>query len=252
MNISISPTREDNGRAAASFGADLLRKVIERRGAANIIVATGASQFEMLEALIQEPDIAWERVTIFHLDEYVGLPITHPASFRQYLWKRFQSKLPFPVAAFHYVNAETDPEGECERLGKLISECPIDICFAGIGENSHLAFNDPPADFETTVPYRVVDLDDACRRQQFGEGWFGTLEEVPRQAISMSIRQILKSTTIILTVPDERKAEAVRSSVEGRVTPEVPASVIQHHAGTHLFVDTAGASLLSQLPRERT
>lgn len=246
MQITISPTRTDNGQAAAAFGAARLREVLTQRGEANVIVATGASQFELLEALILEKDIAWDRVTFFHLDEYVGVPVTHPASFRKYLWERFHSKLPVPARAFHYVSGEGDAEAECARLGALISAHPIDICFAGVGENGHLAFNDPPADFDTEVPYLVVTLDEACRRQQMGEGWFGTLDEVPAQAISMSIRQILKSKCILITAPDERKAQAVRDTLEGSVTNQVPASILQQHADTHFFLDAASAGLLSK------
>ena len=178
---------------------------------------------------MREPDIAWNRVTGFHLDEYVGLPIAHPASFRGYLWQRFVSRLPLPLAAFHFLDGEGDPQAECRRVGEIIRRHPIDVAFVGIGENGHLAFNDPPADFETEEPYLVVELDDACRRQQLGEGWFPTFDDVPQQAISMSVRQIMKSRAIICTVPDERKAEAVRNAVEGEVTPQVPASILQRH-----------------------
>ncbi|MEI6338537.1 MAG: glucosamine-6-phosphate deaminase [Verrucomicrobiota bacterium] len=249
MKITISSSRQANGDAAAAFGASLLRDVLAQRGMANVIVATGASQFEMLNALLKETGISWEKVTFFHLDEYVGLPITHPASFRKYLWERFHSKLPVPARNFHYVDGSGDADSECDRLDELIRSHPIDICFAGIGENAHLAFNDPPADFETEKPYLVVNLDESCRRQQLGEGWFPTLEDVPRQAISMSIRQILKSRTIIITAPDERKAAAVRDSVEGLVSNEIPSSILQLHCDTHLFLDTTAASLLSDLNR---
>lgn len=246
MQTTISSDRKINGQAAAKLGADLIRKTIAARGEANVIVATGASQFEMLEALLLEKDIAWDKITFFHLDEYVGLPISHPASFRQYLWERFQSKLPHPARAFHYVCGEDDAEAECVRLGEVIAKHPIDVCFAGIGENSHLAFNDPPADFDTEKAYLVVNLDEACRRQQLGEGWFKTLDDVPKQAISMSIKQIMKSKSIIITAPDERKAKAVRDSAEGPVTNLVPSSILQQHADTYLFLDPASASLLSK------
>jgi len=244
MKITTHPTRKANGTAAAAFGADLIRKAIQERGEVNLIVATGASQFEFLESLLQQPDIAWDKARFFHLDEYVGLPITHPASFRKYLWERFHSKLPVPARAFHYVIGDADPVLECARLKELIAAHQIDVCFAGIGENAHLAFNDPPADFETEEPYLVVDLDAACRQQQFGEGWFDSLEDVPLQAISMSIRQILKSRTVVITAPDDRKAEAVRASVKGPVTDRVPSSILQEHPDTHLFLDSAAASLL--------
>ncbi len=242
MNITTCPTRAELGPAAAAAGAALLRDAIDRRGAANLIVATGSSQFEMLTALAAEPDIRWDRVTGFHLDEYVGLPITHPASFRGYLWGRFVSRLPLPMAAFHYVNAESDPRAECDRLAGLVAGHPVDVAFIGIGENAHLAFNDPPADFETDDPYLVVELDDACRRQQQGEGWFPTLADVPTRAISMSVRQIMKSRAIVCTVPDARKADAVRAAVRGPVTPAVPASILQRHGAATLFVDAAAAA----------
>jgi glucosamine-6-phosphate deaminase len=244
MNISIMPDKPQMGKAAAAAGAKLIREAIAARGAANIIVATGASQFEMLASLAAEPDVAWNRVTGFHLDEYVGLPITHPASFRSYLWQRFVSRLPLPLREFHYLDAEHDPQAECRRVGNLIRQHPIDVAFVGIGENGHLAFNDPPADFDTEEPYLVVELDEACRRQQLGEGWFPTLADVPRQAISMSVRQIVRSRAIICTVPDERKAAAVRGAVEGAVTPQVPASILQRHQRATIYLDPPAASQL--------
>ena len=244
MNIRVAADKASLGREAASIGAGHLRRALAERGRANLIVATGASQFEMLQELVKAPDIAWDRVTAFHLDEYVGMPVTHPASFRGYLWKRFVSQLPVPLAAFHYINAEQNPAAECARLGDLIAARPIDVAMIGIGENAHVAFNDPPADFETTVPYLVVDLDEACRKQQQGEGWFPTLADVPTQAISMSVRQILKSRALVVTVPDERKAAAVRDSVEGPLTPTVPASVLREHPQADLMLDPPAASLL--------
>jgi glucosamine-6-phosphate deaminase len=246
MNKHVYDTKQRLGQQAAATGANAIRQAIKEKGRANIIVATGASQFEMLSALVQEKDVDWSRVTAFHLDEYVGLPITHPASFRLYLWQRFVSKLPLPLAGFNYVNAETNPQAECDRLGAVLRNHPIDVAFIGIGENAHLAFNDPPADFNTENPYLVVNLDDACRRQQLGEGWFPTLNDVPKQAISMSIRHILKSKAIICTVPDQRKAKAVQGSVEGPVTPDVPSSILQQHKNVELFLDRESASLLKK------
>ena len=202
MNINVSETKQEMGKRAAEQGAQLIREALRKNGSATIIVATGASQFEMLSELVKQPDIRWDKITAFHLDEYVGMEITHGASFRKYLWERFHSKLPLPLVAFHYINAEKDPHGETKRLGELIKQKNVDVAFVGIGENGHLAFNDPPADFETEQPYLVVDLDEACRKQQLGEGWFPTLNDVPKQAISMSIRQIMKSGAIICTVPD--------------------------------------------------
>ena len=247
MRIDVSDTKQELGRRAAGRGAELLRAALGARGEANVIVATGASQFQMLAELVKAPDVAWHRVTFFHLDEYVGLPIAHPASFRQYLWERFHRQLPHPPRHFHYVDGDAgDPRAECRRLGEAIARHPIDVAFIGIGENGHVAFNDPPADFETEEPYLVVQLDDACRRQQLGEGWFPSFEAVPKQAISMSVRQIMKSRSVVCTVPDRRKAEAVRGAAEGAVTPQVPASVLQRHADCTLYLDRESASLLKQ------
>ena len=246
MEVVVSETKEDCGNKAAAHGAELLRQAIAENGKAGIVVATGASQFEMLAALVKAEGVDWTAVTGFHLDEYIGMPMTHPASFRKYLKERFVDRLPSPPAAFHYVNGENDPEAECCRLGRVISEHPIDVAFIGIGENGHLAFNDPPADFQTEEPYIVVDLDEACRRQQLGEGWFPTLQDVPARAISMSIRRIVKSRAIVCTVPDERKGKAVKGAVEGPVTPECPSSILQQHAAVTLFLDSASASLLER------
>jgi glucosamine-6-phosphate deaminase len=246
MQLKIHDSKQENGRVAAEDGARILRDALRANGGANIILATGASQFEMLETLVAAPEVDWSRVTAFHLDEYVGLPVTHPASFRRYLRERFVEKLPTPLRAFHEINGEGDPQAECERLNALIGGVTVAVAFVGIGENGHLAFNDPPADFETEAPYLVVHLDDACRRQQLGEGWFPTFDDVPTQAISMSIRQIMKAQAILCTVPDERKAKAVCSSVEGPVTPEVPASVLQQHPNATLYLDRDSASLLAQ------
>jgi len=244
MYIQIMPDKPQLGKSAAAAGAKLIREALNERGEANIIVATGASQFEMLAALVAEPFINWNRVTGFHLDEYVGLAIDHPASFRGYLWQRFVSCLPLPLRAFHFLDGEGEAGAECRRVGEIIRRHPIDVAFVGIGENGHLAFNDPPANFDTEAPYLVVQLDDACRRQQLGEGWFPTFDDVPKQAISMSIRQIMKSTAIICTVPDARKAEAVGNAVAGEVTPKVPASILQRHKQCTLFLDEPAASLL--------
>ena len=244
MNVNVADDKPAMGRQAAALGAGYLREALDERGRANLIVATGASQFEMLEELVRAPGVAWDRVTVFHLDEYVGMPVTHPASFRGYLWKRFVSRLPVPLAAFHYINAEENAQAECERLGASIAGHPVDVAMIGIGENAHIAFNDPPADFETETPYLVVDLDEACRRQQLGEGWFPTLEDVPTRAVTMSVRQILKSRALVVTVPDARKARAVRDAVEGQVTPSVPASILQRHPRVDLMLDRAAASLL--------
>jgi glucosamine-6-phosphate deaminase len=245
MQISVHDTKEDVGRRAASDAAEAIRAAISARGAANIILATGTSQFEMLALLVAAEGIDWPRVTVFHLDEYLGLPMSHPASFRRYLKERFVDRLPQPPAAMHFIDGEAaDPEAECARLGDLIGKYPIDVAMVGIGENGHLAFNDPPADFETDRAYLVLELDDTCRRQQSGEGWFATLDDVPQQAISMSIREIMRSARIICSVPDLRKAFAVQQSVQGIVTPWVPASILQEHPAVTIYLDRDSASLM--------
>lgn len=245
-NAQIAKTANEAGREAAKLGASLLRDALEHQQEANIILATGASQFDMLDQLLKEPDIDWHRVQGFHLDEYLGLPITHNASFRKYLWERFICRLPVPLKAFHYIDGASDPTVELQRINTIISTYPIDIAFIGIGENGHIAFNDPPADFDTTDPYIVVELDEACRRQQWNEGWFPTLKSVPRQAISMSVRHIMKSKVVICTVPDERKANAVQRTFSEKITPEIPASILQQHPACYFFLDAQSASLLHQ------
>ncbi|MDH3584918.1 MAG: glucosamine-6-phosphate deaminase [Phycisphaerae bacterium] len=251
MEVVIAQDIRSLGREAAEAGAALIRSAIARRGAAAVIVATGTSQFQTLAALVEEEEIDWSSVTGFHLDEYIGLPMDHPASFRGYLKQRFVDRI--PLAAFHYIDGEAaDPIAECHRLGRLIEGHEIDVAFVGIGENGHLAFNDPPADFQTDEPYLVVELDEACRRQQLGEGWFDNLESVPRQAISMSVRQILKSNAIICSVPDERKAAAAVAAVEGPVTPQVPASILQEHSQTRIYLDPPAASRLERRQPDQT
>jgi glucosamine-6-phosphate deaminase len=245
MNIQIFENKMLMASAAAQSAATGLNEAIAGRGAANLILATGASQFEMLDSLVSLP-VDWSRVTAFHLDEYIGLPLTHPASFRRYLQERFASRVP-GLRSFYYVNGEAaDPAGECRRLGEIIRTHPIDVACIGIGENGHLAFNDPPADFDTEAPYLVVNLDEACRLQQLGEGWFPTLASVPAQAISMSIRQVMRSHQIVCTVPDTRKAIAVKNTIEGPVTNLVPASILQQHPACTLFLDQDSASLLME------
>ena len=244
MKISIHDTKEELGKAAARKGAALIRQAIDKNGKASIIVATGASQFEMLEELTRD-FVDWSRVTAFHLDEYIGLPVTHPASFRKYLKERFVDLV--SPAAFHYIDGEADPEKECARLGELISQHPVDVAFIGIGENAHLAFNDPPADLQTEDPYIMVTLDRDCRQQQFGEGWFPSIDDVPETAISMSVNQIMKSGSIICAVPDKRKARAVKNALENGISPDYPASVLKSHHQAYLYLDRESASLLKRI-----
>lgn len=245
MHINISSNPYELGKAAARAAADFIREAIAKNGTANIILATGTSQFQTLNQLIAAPGIDWGKVVMFHLDEYIGLPVTHAASFRKYLQERFIEKVPALQAAY-LINGEGDAQAECDRLNKLITQHPIDTALVGIGENGHLAFNDPPADFETDQPYIIVELDEDCRKQQLGEGWFDTLEDVPRRAISMSVKQIIKSKHIICSVPDERKATAVKNMVEQKVSNLYPASILQSHTNCTYFLDTSSAGLLSQ------
>ncbi|MGI6367429.1 MAG: glucosamine-6-phosphate deaminase [Anaerolineae bacterium] len=245
MRVHIFDASVTMAAAAAGRAADLLAKTIGSRGQANLILATGASQFEMLENLVHA-DVPWDKVTIFHLDEYIGLPESHPASFRKYLRERVVNRLPSLGRFVPVVGDAPDPAAECARLGALISQVDVDVACIGIGENGHLAFNDPPADFDTQEPYLVVELDEACRRQQMGEGWFPTVNDVPARAISMSVAHILKSAAIVCTVPDERKAEAVLHTLEGPVTPSVPASALQNHGNCDLYLDAASAGKLSK------
>jgi len=244
MKVSIYKNNSDLGVAAGKEAARLIKGAISANGKANIILATGTSQFETLQQLIADKQIAWDKVIVFHLDEYIGLSDKHPASFRKYLRERFIEKVP-ALSAVHLINGEGDPVVECDRLGALIIAHHIDVALVGIGENGHLAFNDPPADFDTEEPYLVVDLDDQCVAQQYGEGWFKTLDEVPRKAISMSIQQILKSQHIICSVPDARKAIAVRNCLEGIVTNLHPASILQTHRQCTIYLDVPSASALT-------
>jgi glucosamine-6-phosphate deaminase len=243
MQIKTYIDRATLSVAAARHAAATLRVAIDARNAARIVAATGASQFDFLEALTAALGIDWSRVEMFHLDEYVGLPIDHPASFRKYLLERLIRKT--GLTRYHLLDGEHDAPGVAEQVGRAIAERPIDVAFVGIGENGHLAFNDPPADFATDRPYLIVTLDAACRRQQVGEGWFASIDDVPSQAISMSIRQILKSREIICVVPDARKAQAVKACLDGPVSPMAPASILQTHASATVYLDRESASLLT-------
>ena len=243
MIVRVLEDKRQLGEEAARQAAEAIRRAIAVKGRARIIAATGASQFEFLAALVAADGIDWSRVEMFHLDEYIGLPITHPASFRKYLVEGLIE--PTGIANHHLLDGEEDPDAVCQTVGQAIASAPIDVAFVGIGENGHLAFNDPPADFETDRPYLVVNLDEACRRQQLGEGWFPTLDDVPRQAISMSVRQILSAEEIICVVPDARKAEAVRNCLELEIDPIYPASILRRHQNTVIYLDRESSRLLS-------
>jgi len=227
-------------RAAARHAADSLRTLLAAKKYVRLLAATGASQFEFLQELGAEKGIDWPRVELFHLDEYVGIPVTHPASFANYITERIIR--PFGIVYFHLLSGSGVAEEIAKDMSEQISKSPIDLAFCGIGENGHLAFNDPPADFETDVPYLVVNLDEACRSQQVGEGWFATLDDVPKQALSISIRQLLKANEIICVVPDARKAQAVKACVTGAVSPDAPASILRVHPNATIYLDPDSAS----------
>ena len=233
-------------KAAADHAAGTLQKALAVRGHARIIAATGASQFEFLDALTARRDIDWVNVEMFHLDEYIGLTADHPASFRKFLRERLLARTGITQA--HFLEVDSDPEVAMRTVGAALNSASVDIAFVGIGENGHLAFNDPPADFETEEPYLIVELDLACRRQQLGEGWFDDISQVPTRAVSMSIRQILKAREILAIVPDARKAQAVKDCFEGEITPLHPASILRSHANATVYLDRDSASLLSPGP----
>jgi len=245
MEMKIFQTKQEMSKAAAQKAAAILMSTIEKKGKAVFVAATGTSQFEFLEHLTSVPSIDWSRTTMFHLDEYIGLPETHPASFRRYLKERLINKV-HPGTVYLIQGDARDPELECERLNKIISNMEVDVAFVGVGENGHLAFNDPPADFETEKPYIIVELDEVCRRQQLKEGWFKSLDEVPRRAISMSIKQIMKSKNIICIVPESRKAQAVKDCFEGEISPYHPASILRKHTNAFIFLDKDAAKLLKE------
>lgn len=243
MTLHILSDQKKLGIEAGKKAAELIKKAIKGKGNATIILATGSSQFETLKHLTDEQDIEWNKVTMFHLDEYIGLPPSHNASFRKYLTERFLNKVP-SLQSVNLINGETDPQIELRRLNDLINRFPVDVVLIGIGENGHIAFNDPPADFETPLPYIIANLDQACRQQQVNELWFDSVSEVPMQAISMSVKQIMLSEYIICSVPGARKARAVKDCLEQTVSNMHPASILQNHPNCFLFLDKDSASLL--------
>ena len=247
MTIRIYNTIAEMAKAAAAAAACELSERIAQKGHVTFMAATGTSQLDFLEALCREPGVDWSKTTMFHLDEYIGLPEDHPASFRRYLRERLIDRV--QPGTVHLIRGDIDdPADECRRLAEVISGTTIDVAFVGIGENAHLAFNDPPADFDTEAPYIVVELDETCRRQQMGEGWFPGLEDVPRRAISMSIRQIMKSQAIVCIVPDKRKAQAVQTCLEEEISPWHPASILREHSHVFMYLDEDSASLLKKKP----
>jgi glucosamine-6-phosphate deaminase len=243
MVVKIFDDKISLGREAAQQAAATLRRTITQQGAARIIAATGASQIDFLNDLTKSPGIDWDCVEMFHLDEYIDLPISHPASFRKFLMERLIQKT--GIRKYHLLDDDSNFSDSIKLVGEALTASPIDVAFLGIGENGHLAFNDPPADFETEKPYLIVTLDEPCRRQQVGEGWFSDFSEVPKQAISMSVKQILKSKELIVVVPDARKAKAVKACLEGEISPMAPASILRTHPNATIYLDKNSAALLT-------
>lgn len=249
MLIKVFNNKTALGRAAADQASTAIRRAISERGEARIIAATAASQLEFLDALTKAPGIDWSKVEAFHLDEYIGLPITHPGSFRKMLMEQLVSKT--GITRYHLLAGDAaDPAAVLKKVGKQLASKPIDIAFLGIGENGHIAFNDPPADFNTEEPYIIVNLDEACRQQQVGEAWFANISQVPKQALSMSAKQILKAKEILAVVPDKRKAQAIKACFEGEISPMVPASILRRHPDATIYLDTDSASLLGPTLQE--
>jgi glucosamine-6-phosphate deaminase len=242
MHVNIS---DDPGCAAAEQAASSLKRILANNETARILVATGKSQLRFLNLLTTNRDIEWFRVELFHLDEYVGLGVEHRASFARYVLEKVIE--PTGISRYHLLDGLAEAAKTIQRLGSALVAAPVDLAFAGIGENGHLAFNDPPADFETEEAYLLVDLDEACRRQQVGEGWFARLEDVPKQAISISVHQLMTAREIICVVPDLRKAKAVSECLDGPLSPDAPASVLRLHPNAWLYLDRDSASLLLNL-----
>jgi glucosamine-6-phosphate deaminase len=245
MLLRVFDDKVSLGKAAALQAAVAIRSVIAERGQARVVAASAASQFEFLEALAVTPGINWKQVELFHLDEYIGLPMTHPASFCKFLQERLIAKT--GISNYHLLDGSQDPAEVIRTAGNAITTSAIDIAFLGIGENGHIAFNDPPADFETEEPYLIVALDHACRQQQVGEGWFKNLDAVPKQAISMSVRQVLKAKEILAVVPDARKAAAIKACFDGPISPMAPSSILRNHPNATVYLDRQSSALLSPL-----
>lgn len=241
MRIIVNKTAEDLGKKAAENVAKALNEAINENGHARLLLSTGASQFTTLNALLKE-DVDWTKVEMFHLDEYIGLKESHKASFRKYLKERFINFIDIKKA--YFVNGEGDIEENIKELTEAIRKAPIDVALIGIGENAHIAFNDPPADFDTKEAYIVVKLDDTCKRQQVREGWFESIDDVPSEAITMSVHQIMQSKKIISSVPYKQKAKAVKDTIENDVTNLIPATMLKTHPDWTLYLDEESASLL--------
>jgi len=243
MLLRVFGDRVALGNAAASQAAAAIRSAISDHGQARVVAASAASQFEFLETLTAMPDIPWQQVELFHLDEYIGLPMSHPASFCKFLQERLIAKT--GITKFHLLDGSQNPAEVIRSAGKAITASPIDIAFLGIGENGHIAFNDPPADFDTEEPFITVALDHACRAQQVAEGWFENLDAVPKQAVSMSVRQVLKAKEILAVVPGPRKASAIKACFDGPISPMAPSSILRNHSNATVYLDRESSALLS-------
>lgn len=239
MRIEVSPNPQQLGTNAAALAVDVIQSAIQQRGRARIVLSTGASQFETLTALVQG-GVDWSKVEVFHLDEYVGISADHPASFRRYLRERFEQHA--KGVTMHYVNTEGNITATIASLTTELRRVSVDLALIGIGENAHVAFNDPPADFTTNAAYIVVNLDDACKSQQVGEGWFTTRNEVPNQAVTMTVHQILQSKVIISAVPYTVKANAIQQTLTHSITNQIPATILKSHPHWHLFLDEDSAA----------
>jgi glucosamine-6-phosphate deaminase len=248
MKINVSKNSRELGEVAAELNSQIINNAIKTKGKARIVLSTGASQFDTLKSLVRQnvdwSKVDWSKVEMFHLDEYINLPESHPASFRKYLKERFIQLI--NLKKVYLVNGEVDVQQNIDYLSKEIQKEPIDLALIGIGENAHIAFNDPPADFETKAPYIIVDLDEECKQQQVGEGWFSSISEVPDQAISMSVYQILQSDVIVSCVPYEVKANAVKLILENKMTNNIPATILKTHPDFTLFLDKESASKVDE------
>jgi len=244
LHVRLAPDAHVLGAAAAQHAAAALRDAIATRGRAHAMFATGNSQFEFLDALVTEPRVDWTRVVGFHMDEYVGIGADHPASFARYMRERVADRL--PLRAFHYLDGSADPEEEARRYAALLREHPLDLCCAGIGENGHLAFNDPPvADFDDPYDVKVIALEEASRRQQVDEGHFATIDDVPTHAITVTIPALLRARRVLAIVPEARKAAPVRAVLEGPISTACPASYLRTQPQATLYLDAESASLLT-------
>jgi len=247
LSVEIYKNKHDLGKAAAEIAGKQIKRAINQKGEAVVLFASAGSQIEFIKSLITH-DVGWNHVCVFHLDEYIGISAQHPASFRRFLYDRVLNKV--SIGKFYPIEGENpDSDHECQRIDKIFSQKNVDIACIGIGENGHIAFNEPPAYFNDEVNFKIIELDNISRMQQVKEGWFNRLEEVPEKAITMTIPAILSSKSIVCSVSDERKAKAVKNTLEGSVSPDVPASILRNHPQATLLLDISSASALTKFPK---